>query len=630
MKVTTLGSATPYPRPDNGCSGYLVEAEGTALWVDAGPGTLAELQRHVPLRGVDGIWISHTHADHSSDLLTAFYAFRFGDLPPGPPVPLFAPPALRERLVAFLGGSAREGIDRAFRFVELAAADSARLGALDLRWRGVDHDVPGFALRVDSPAGSLVYSGDSAPCADLDQLAEGCDVLLCEAGVDARQPGEHPAHHTPEEAGATATRSGAHALVVTHIALGVTEEEAESRARTAFAGPVSAARPGVAFTVGSAENAAHGARRPPGRGSLDSETRHPIRSGAGVDRPHRPQGETMTTPAPVAARPVYFDCDTGIDDSLALAYLLASPEIELVGIGTVSGNVSAEQAADNTLRLLALAGREDIPVAVGAHDFLAAEFDGGATHVHGDNGIGGVELPEAAARPVEEDAAHFLVRLAREHSGRLTVIAVGPATNLAVALALDPALPTRVAEVVMMGGAALVPGNVTPVAEANIWNDPEAAAELVAAPWPVTLVPLDVTMENVFEEADRQRLLGSELPLARAVGAMLDFYFDFYVDVYGHRSCALHDPLAAAIAVGGVRPTVAPEVDVVVDATGGPGRGQTICDLRGQRSGAADQPEHMCASCSAPIDRSRPICSAGCSARPASAHSASPGTGGSG
>lgn len=289
-------------------------------------------------------------------------------------------------------------------------------------------------------------------------------------------------------------------------------------------------------------------------------------------------------------RPLYFDCDTGIDDSLALAYLLASPEIELVGIGTVSGNTSAAQAAVNTLGLLSLAGRTDVPVAVGAHDFLTHPFDGGAPHVHGDNGIGEIDLPAAERTPEDEDAARMLIRLSHEHPGTLEVVTVGPLTNIATALALDPTLPSRVRHLTAMGGAALVPGNITPVAEANIGNDPEAASATLSADWPVTLVPLDVTMENVFDQDDRAALLASAAPLARAVGEMLDFYFDFYVETYGERCSALHDPLAAAIAVGGVTATVAPAVEVVVDTSQGPARGQVICDLRGQRRGPVDQP----------------------------------------
>jgi purine nucleosidase len=184
----------------------------------------------------------------------------------------------------------------------------------------------------------------------------------------------------------------------------------------------------------------------------------------------------------------------------------------------------------------------------------------------------------------------MLVRLAHEHAGELEVVAVGPLTNLAAALRLDPGITTLVGNVTIMGGAALVPGNVTPSAEANIWNDPEAAAEVFAAPWPITLVPLDVTLENSLQEAERQQLLDSANPLNNALGRALDLYFDYYVSVYGERSCALHDPLAAALAVGVVHATNAPAVQAVVDDTQGPGRGRTICDLRGQRQGPVDQP----------------------------------------
>ena len=286
--------------------------------------------------------------------------------------------------------------------------------------------------------------------------------------------------------------------------------------------------------------------------------------------------------------PLYFDCDTGIDDSLALAYLLASPEIALRGIGTVSGNTSAAQAARNTLGLLSLAGRDDVPVAVGRHDFLTHGYDGGAPHVHGDDGVGGVTLPEPARAVEDGTAADLLIRLSHEHAGSLEVLAVGPLTNLAAALAQDPTLPARIARVTLMGGAALVPGNITALAEANIGNDPEAADAVFAAGWPVVVVPLDVTMENVFEEAHRDLLAASGSPVARAVAAMLDFYMEFYRATYGRRCSALHDPLAAAIAVGRVRPTTAPAVPAVVDTTDGPGRGQTVFDLRGQRQGARD------------------------------------------
>lgn len=292
--------------------------------------------------------------------------------------------------------------------------------------------------------------------------------------------------------------------------------------------------------------------------------------------------------------PFFLDCDTGIDDALALAYLLASPRAELVGIGTVSGNISAAGGARNTLDLLKLAGHPDIPVAVGAHDPQVGTFHGGAPHVHGDNGIGGVDLETSHREPVPGTAAELLVELARKHAGELRVVAIGPLTNIAEALRLEPKLPDLVAEITIMGGAALAPGNITPVAEANIANDPEAAAEVLAADWDVTLVPLDVTMTNVLEESHRQELLASHHPVSQALGEMLGYYFGFYVDIFGRACSAMHDPLAAAIAVRGVEMAVAPKVRVAVDTTNGPSRGQTVCDLRGQYAGFPDQRGARC------------------------------------
>lgn len=287
-------------------------------------------------------------------------------------------------------------------------------------------------------------------------------------------------------------------------------------------------------------------------------------------------------------RPVYLDCDTGVDDSLALAYLLNSPEIELVGVGTIGGNTSASQAATNTLNLLSLAGREDVPVALGSPNWLTRKFDGGVPHIHGQNGIGDVQLPTSAGSVISESASELLIRLSHEHAGELLIVAVGPLTNLALALSADPTLAGRIASVTAMGGAVLVPGNVSAVAEANIWNDPEAAQQVVAADWDLTIVPLDVTLENTFEEQDRQQLLDSSDAFTRALGEILDFYFDFYVAFYGRRCSALHDPLAAAIAVGAFKATNAPSVPMKVDTTNGPGRGQTVCDLRAERQGLVD------------------------------------------
>lgn len=262
--------------------------------------------------------------------------------------------------------------------------------------------------------------------------------------------------------------------------------------------------------------------------------------------------------------PVYLDCDTGVDDALALALLLGATD--LLGVGTVSGNTGADQAARNTLDLLALAGRGDVPVAVGARHPLDGRFGGGAGVVHGGNGIGGVVLPRAAADPIPVAAADLLITLARARPGTLRVLATGPLTNLAIALRREPRLPELVRDVTVMGGAVRVPGNVTGHGEANIANDPEAAAEVLAASWPVTLVPLDVTMRHCFAVEDQEALRAHGTPFGTALAEMLTAYFDYYEPVLGERRVPLHDPLAAAVLTGAVTPADAPMLGLRVDA----------------------------------------------------------------
>ncbi|WP_273855321.1 nucleoside hydrolase [Serratia liquefaciens] len=291
----------------------------------------------------------------------------------------------------------------------------------------------------------------------------------------------------------------------------------------------------------------------------------------------------------------YFDCDTGIDDAMALGYLLAEKEsVEILGIGTVCGNISAQQGAKNTLDLLRLAGQPSVPVAIGENSYLYYDYVCDVQHIHGENGIGDLVLVPSASHTITESAAELLVRLARENPGKLDIIATGPLTNIAKALQLEPLLPELIGSMTIMGGAALAPGNRTPVAEANIACDPEAAALVFNAMNNIVMVPLDVTMSHTFEEEDRNRLLLSDKPFAKAIGEMLEVYTDFYVDTYGRKTCALHDPVAAVLAVRGLDACIAPKVKVVIDATQGPGRGQTLCDMRGKYLG---YPEPLDANC---------------------------------
>lgn len=276
---------------------------------------------------------------------------------------------------------------------------------------------------------------------------------------------------------------------------------------------------------------------------------------------------------------VFVDCDPGIDDAVALAYLAARPEVQILGVGAVFGNNTVTVTARNALRLLALYGRPDVPVAVGAGRPLVQE-PRLAEHVHGDNGLGDVELPEPEREPVAESAAELLVRLARENPGELDVLAVGPLTNLAIAIGLEPRLPELVRRLVVMGGAVEVPGNVGSHAEANIVNDPEAAEVVFAAGFDLDLVALDITMKTVATSDWLDRL--KEVPGERAerTSAFLDFYADFYKGIFGVRQCAMHDPLAAAVLADPHLVTEAFEAPIRVELTGSLTRGMTVADRR--------------------------------------------------
>ena len=265
--------------------------------------------------------------------------------------------------------------------------------------------------------------------------------------------------------------------------------------------------------------------------------------------------------------PIYLDCDTGVDDALALALLLGTPGADLLGAGTVSGNTGAEQAARNTLDVLALGGRGDVPVAVGARHSLAGTSGGGVS-AHGGDGVGGVELPRAAADPVPVHAVDLLLTLARARPGQLRVLATGPLTNLAIALRREPRLPGLIRDVTVMGAAVRVPGDATGRGEANVGNDPEAAAAVLAADWPVTLVPLDVTLRHRFAPADQEALRAHGTPLSTALADMLTAYFDHYEPVLGERRVPLHDPLAAALLTGAVTASDAPLLGLRVQAGG--------------------------------------------------------------
>lgn len=273
----------------------------------------------------------------------------------------------------------------------------------------------------------------------------------------------------------------------------------------------------------------------------------------------------------MTARLLHLDCDTGIDDALALTFLARSASTTLTGVSTVFGNTSAPQAAANTSALLHLLDA-DTEISIGERASLCGVFDGGASNVHGGNGIADVHLeqgPEAGTRP----AAQRIVELAQAHGSSLNILAIGPLTNIARALEIDPGLPDRIGTLTVMGGAVWVPGNITPYAEANIYHDPEAAQIVLRAGFDLVLVPLDVTMDHYFDDTDIAAIRAASGPLSEALATMLDFYIAAYAVYTGVRRAPLHDPLAAAVATGDVEVVEKQTpLEVVLD---GPERGQT-------------------------------------------------------
>jgi len=233
---------------------------------------------------------------------------------------------------------------------------------------------------------------------------------------------------------------------------------------------------------------------------------------------------------------VILDCDPGHDDAIALLLALASPEIELVGVTTVHGNQTLEKTTDNALRVLALVGREDVPVAMGADRPLERDLHV-AAHVHGESGLDGPDLPPRASEPVAQHAVDFLV----EHIGPETVLVpVGPLTN--VALALDRGI--RPARIVLMGGA-IAEGNMTPAAEFNIWADPEAAASVFASGLDVTMIGLDVTHGALLTPAWAERFRGAGR-VGTFVAELVEFFKLYHARTYGWDGAPIHDAVALA------------------------------------------------------------------------------------
>ena len=235
---------------------------------------------------------------------------------------------------------------------------------------------------------------------------------------------------------------------------------------------------------------------------------------------------------------------------MALYYALAHSGIDVVGITTTFGNVTVAQATVNALYLTAIAGRPAIPVTQGIASPWVKPGEAPPAYIHGDDGLGNLPTRVNTSNVADpRNSAQFIVDKARAHPGEITLVAVGPLGNLALALKLEPNLPKLVKQVIIMGGTVLEPGNVSPVAEANIWNDPHAADHVFTAGWKLAMVGLDVTHQVIMPVAlfkaiaEKQQHMATDV-LHHAVGFYANFYSGLYPHVAKIHGCFGHDVLA--------------------------------------------------------------------------------------
>jgi len=275
---------------------------------------------------------------------------------------------------------------------------------------------------------------------------------------------------------------------------------------------------------------------------------------------------------------IIIDTDPGIDDAMAIFFALSSTEIALLGLTTTFGNVSVDMATANALRLIEMTGRA-IPVARGEATPLVQAPLPFPDFVHGADGFGNLNLPSPKGHATDLSAAEFIVKTVLENPHEITLVAIGPLGNLASALALEPRIAKLVKKVVIMGGTILESGNVSPVAEANIYGDPHAADRVFSADWHVHMVGLDVTHKVTLMNDLQQRIRDKNAVFGNFLYQAGRFYADFYEASRGSAGCYMHDASAIAYVIN-------PDLfDVVVGpvrvATEGLAKGQTILKRSG-------------------------------------------------
>jgi purine nucleosidase len=278
-------------------------------------------------------------------------------------------------------------------------------------------------------------------------------------------------------------------------------------------------------------------------------------------------------------RKVIIDTDPGTDDAMAILLALNSPELEVQAFTVVPGNVPLQQGMSNALKLVSLAERCDVPVAAGAPRPLMGEVRT-AKEVHGENGLGNVDISQPGCPADSRFGPDLIIELIHREPGEITLVPVGPLTNIALAVIQDPSIVPLVKEVVLMGGS-VSGGNATAAAEFNILGDPEAAQIVFNAGWPVTMVGLDVTQKTLFTRAHLAEF-------GRSRGVQTDFavaVFSFMMErmeKYGLSGMAMHDPLAVGVVID--RTLVTTQcLPVEVETQGKLTRGETVADRRNRK-----------------------------------------------
>ncbi len=275
--------------------------------------------------------------------------------------------------------------------------------------------------------------------------------------------------------------------------------------------------------------------------------------------------------------PIIIDCDPGHDDAIALLWALASPALEVKAVTTVAGNQSIEKVTDNAIKVLTKARVYDIPVGQGYSRPLIGELNDGEL-IHGETGLDGPQLPEKAFEKSELNSVELMIKTIEEAEEKITIVALGPLSNVARLLIIRPDLKERIQQISLMGGGTY--GNWTPAAEYNIWVDPEAAKIVFDSGLPIIMAGLDVTQKAYVTDEENERLKTQGNEVSVFVSELIEFYRQYHYEVEGFPGCTLHDPCAVAALV---HPEifVAEQCHVDIELSGKLTRGMTVIDRIG-------------------------------------------------